>query len=730
MTRKEQESRKNHTVGLILFVALAATFPFSTQAWAGLPTLSINDITLDESTCEGPALVFTVTLSYLGQPPVTVNYATSDGSPGGGGIAAVGGQDYVPVSGTLTFTHNGRPNGPRGSYLQTITVPLGNHVVSTGANDGREFTLTLSGATNATIIKPQGAGTLTNAAVNCTPPQHGICYVNFCGVTTACKSLNKSAVGPAFGGNNYCQLVQEGGECVGTAFVDSDGDGFSDALETQGYVDMNANGAYDPGIDIPLPGADPNKPDVYLHYDYTYAADHNHNPPPQAIQWIVDAFAAHGVNLHIDPQHNAICENAGDAGCITAGTGAHVVSLIGSYASCTPDQPCPAGSVCSGGKCIPDPSCVGASATSPEGLRAAVPYLDLIKPAYHHMIFGHYVGCPGDNSVLCANCPNDPTVPACGTAPAAKPSGENFGMSEVFGNDSIVALQPWADIHTSIRTESWAGIAMHELGHNFGLLHGGSVDAGASSCNNCKPNYVSVMSYLFYGRGIQVAASPGSTVPQACTTDADCNSGDHAVPAHCSTTTQTCFRIDYSDRVFNTLAEAGGLDETLGLQGGADNTDISFWFHGPGYVPIPTNGAPIDWNKDGNFTDTGVFAEINDSDGPETELSQDDWATIPINGVNNFTNLNFGYQCGSNYFSGVILPRHLRFGKEEPMVASAKPTFEQLFLEYWQLAERKNPATGMSNTMPRAVDNQRTSTPRKDKTVDFLHEHELFWPRP
>jgi hypothetical protein len=680
---------------------------FVTQGWAQLPTLSIDDVTLDESTCEGPAFVFTVTLSYLGRAPVAVNYATSDGSPGGAGIAAVSGQDYVPVSGVLTFTHDGRPNGPRGSYVQTITVPLGNHVVSTGANDGRTFTVTLSGATNATISKARGAGALTNAAVSCAPAHHATCFVNFCGATTACKSLNKSAVGPAFGGNNYCSLVQGGGECVGTAYVDSDGDGFSDALETQGYVDMNANGVYDPGIDIPLPGADPKKPDVYLHYDYTYAADHNHNPPAQAIQWIVDAFAAHGVNLHIDPQHNAICENAGDAGCITVGTGAHVVTL-------TAD---------------PDPSCAGTSAVSHAQLRAAIPYLNLIKPAYHYMIFGHYVGCPGDNPALCANCPTDPTNPACGNLVASKPSGENLGMAEVIGDDCIVATQPYVDVGiplSSVPLEAWSGLTMHELGHNLGLLHGGA------DCFNNKPNYVSVMSYSFFKLGIPVATSPGGTVPQSCTIDADCNAGNHAVPAHCSTTTHTCFRIDYSDRQFNSLDESGasgGLDETIGLQGGVNNTDISYWHAGTPtpYVRIPTNGTPIDWNKDGNFTDTGIRAEVNDGDGFEVDHSQNDWETISINGVNNFTNLSFSYQCNPNFGDDLIIPRDLRFGKEEPMVASAKPTFEQLFQDYWQMAARKESAgSAVFNTVLIPAGSLRKPGPQRKPDVDFLLKSRLF----
>jgi hypothetical protein len=162
------------------------------------------------------------------------------------------------------------------------------------------------------------------------------------------------------------------------------------------------------------------------------------------------------------------------------------------------------------------------------------------------------------------------------------------------------------------------------------------------------------MSYSFYKLGIQVAASPGSAVPQPCSTDADCNAGDHVVPAHCSTSTHTCFRIDYSDRVFNSLDEtgaSGGLDETIGLEGGANNTDISWRrFHGGGplYVRIPTNGTPIDWNDDGYFT-TGVMAEVNDGDGFEVDNSQNDWAMQMINGVNNFTNLNFDYQCNPNF---------------------------------------------------------------------------------
>ena len=66
----------------------------SSSAAQSLAVLSVSDARAEEAA--GSAVAFAVTLSRAASDPVTVDYATRDGS-------ARAGEDYTAASGTLTF---------------------------------------------------------------------------------------------------------------------------------------------------------------------------------------------------------------------------------------------------------------------------------------------------------------------------------------------------------------------------------------------------------------------------------------------------------------------------------------------------------------------------------------------------------------------------------------------------------------------------------------------------
>ncbi len=79
------------------------------------------------------------------------------------------------------------------------------------------------------------------------------------------------------------------------------------------------------------------------------------------------------------------------------------------------------------------------------------------------------------------------------------------GCAELPGNDFVVSLGGWTTVrgHDVGNQNEQAGTLMHELGHTLNLRHGGGDDI------NCKPNYLSVMSYT---RQISDSTIPGDTL--------------------------------------------------------------------------------------------------------------------------------------------------------------------------------------------------------------------------
>ena len=190
------------------------------------------------------------------------------------------------------------------------------------------------------------------------------------------------------------------------------------------------------------------------------------------------------------------------------------------------------------------------------------------------------------------------------------------GIGDLPGGDVLVTLGSWGNGFVGSEFVQ-ASTTMHELGHDFGLTHAGAPQVPAEP--NCKPNYLSVMNYLFQVRGL----------------------ADDAGELH----------IDYSREGLGALDEAG-LVETNGLGVMSAPLYRTAWY-APlvpgtiGYVlgtpaatrfcngarlpdPLPggwvdmvridgtsTTGA-IDWNADGDDLDA-VAQDIN-FDGLSTPL--------------------------------------------------------------------------------------------------------------
>jgi hypothetical protein len=111
--------------------------------------MTISDAGVTEGNAGAVIAAFTVTLSAASDQPVTVNYATANGSPGGAGI------DYQAVSGTLTFNP--------AETSQTIAVS----VYGDTLDEFREvFYVDFRSPTNAVLV----GGVATGLIVDDDPP--------------------------------------------------------------------------------------------------------------------------------------------------------------------------------------------------------------------------------------------------------------------------------------------------------------------------------------------------------------------------------------------------------------------------------------------------------------------------------------------------------------------------------------------------------------------------------
>ena len=310
---------------------------------------------------------------------------------------------------------------------------------------------------------------------------------------------------------------------------------------------------------------------VWVHYDYmvfpkgwtssagvTYPNGLSMAPSREAIDKVVDAYAAQGLTLHIDPIHNAIP--------------GHQVLIPDFYPYWT----------------NPTPACVGPDAVSFLALKNQYfrPHGD---HPWHYAIFAFNVGLP--DTGIGSLCPTDPS-----TGVYIDPLAS--GLSELPGFNLVVSFGADVDQGFTVDEYRVGGTFMHELGHNFGLEHGGVVGMPEQFLPY-KPNYISVMNYL-YQNGIPYAAALGSTTPIGR-------------------------GLDYSRAALATLKEAD-LNEFVGVNGGT--TDIVLYFCNSSLRFGPVQG-PIDWNCNGTLEPHAAEDIDNDNGTPNTLLHGfDDWSYV------------------------------------------------------------------------------------------------------
>ncbi len=255
---------------------------------------------------------------------------------------------------------------------------------------------------------------------------------------------------------------------------------------------------------------------------------------------IQDVFLKHGINLVVDPHHAVI-----PFGGIVVFDSTH---RCDSYALTW-----------------------GTSEKNFYDIKAQ--YFHPDRPNEHYLLLtsNDFVGVGGDGSC---------TFPGTLNGQAELP-GANFIIDET---DFIYNGFPRiCDVSTGcVSTYSQyleAARIMHELGHNLGLMHGGGDGV------NWKPNYISVMNYLFSG-GIPTAAATGSTVPNPTGT-----------------------YLDYSESALPSLNESN-LNEYIGIQSGTNVITDFANSECPSYFVSAPGTGPIDWNCDGKIQ-SGVQADIN-----------------------------------------------------------------------------------------------------------------------
>ena len=418
----------------------------------------------------------------------------------------------------------------------------------------------------------------------------------------------------------------------------------------------------------------------------TDAEGHNHLPKPEVLKLVGDAYVNGGITPHFD---------VGDITVYHAQAG---YACPSGQASCNADPYLVPSAVARGGEIIQERACAGndkvkcqfADYPGTVGWKLGVQlYKDgpvgnggeeLLTPAavqkwgtldssahrrrfdrdredfFHYVLYAHARGkakspFPCIENGVPSGYTNTQTH-SCSSTGAENPLFDvptsASGIADLPGNTAMITLGLWDNFVGT--TFMQASTTLHELGHNLNLWHSGAAAIWGNKTTptvvepNCKPNYLSSMSYLYQAHGlIDTAGDVHLDYSGAVHSDVSENSVSDGtlLPASPAAKYQSAW---YGPLYSNwPQASPGALVKTqlaaiLGVpqstrfcDGGKFNTDTP---------PVPTvrlhaatSSLVIDWNGDGTIG-TSNSQDLNFDGTQSTALKgYDDWSNVRLDQI-------------------------------------------------------------------------------------------------
>jgi len=377
--------------------------------------------------------------------------------------------------------------------------------------------------------------------------------------------MSNATTGTAYGETVSTTLTQSlnpkdckalGAIVFSTQVLDADNDGLPDGLEDAPGGLLNPNGEQLPDLNGMGASSLNNHKDLFVEVNAMKAdnatvatpyPNHDHMPADDVLKLVGDAYAAHGITPHFDvgnkAAYGATYGHDADAYLVEIGArgGEQILErpcVPTSTVKCQfPNYPgtvawkfglqeyrdAPVGANGEdGGVLNLTPAQQAYCQTNPhgtiDGLACDRRRFDRIRSSlFHYALYAHARARPVSPFPCLA--PGTPPTPAeydatgqCGTPLVDNPDyhvpKSISGTADLPGGNLMITLGLWENFVGTPYVQ--ASTTLHELGHNLDLWHGGlPLIPGSKKLNtanyfepNCKPNYLSSMSYLFQVHGL------------------------------------------------------------------------------------------------------------------------------------------------------------------------------------------------------------------------------------